>query len=147
MNKEAMIEKMKRDRFASELVGIEIDDVAPGWARTRLVIGPQHLNGVGIAQGGALFTLADYAFGVAGNCGDEEVVAIEVAMSFLKPCHPGSTVYAEAKELSRSKRLVSYDIPITNQDGVLIARFSGRGFIREPQPENKKTEHVSEHVA
>jgi len=120
------------DRFAVEVVGIEMVAVAPNYAKTKLTIEPRHFNGVNIAQGGVYFTLADYAFALASNNDTETVVAVEVGMSFLKPTKSG-TLYAEATLLSRSKSLVSYDIPITNEQGELVARFYGRGFVRQPR--------------
>lgn len=132
-DREKMIAKMQRDKFAHETLGAEIVDVRPGWAKTCLVIEEKHLNAVGIAQGGALFTLADYAFAIGSNCGDDEVVAIEVSMSFMKPCRLGTKIFAQAKEISRSRSLVSYDIPVTNENGELLAKFYGRGFVRIPK--------------
>ena len=51
------------DRFAAE-TGVELLDVREGCARARMLIEPRHLNGGGVCQGGALFTLADLAFAV-----------------------------------------------------------------------------------
>ncbi len=50
-------EFFKRDKFA-ELAGIELLEVSPGTAKARMTIGPQHLNGVDIVHGGAIFTLS-----------------------------------------------------------------------------------------
>ena len=120
------------DRFAVEVVGAETVIVAPNYAKTKLVIEPRHFNAVNLVQGGVYFTLADYAFALASNNETETVVAVEVGISFLKPTKSG-TLYAEATLLSRSKSLVSYDIPVTNEQGELVARFYGRGFVRQPQ--------------
>ena len=120
------------DRFATEVVGAESVSVAPNHAKVKLVIEPRHFNAVGIVQGGAYFTLADYAFALASNTDTETVVAIEVGMSYMKPTK-GGILYAEATLLARSKSLVSYDIPITNEQGELVARFYGRGFVRQPR--------------
>jgi Uncharacterized protein, possibly involved in aromatic compounds catabolism len=65
MEKE-MIEIIKNDQFA-KLVGLELVKVELGYAEVRMVITEKHLNGVGIVQGGALFTLADFAFAAAAN--------------------------------------------------------------------------------
>ena len=120
------------DRFATEVVGVEAVAVARNYAKAKLVVQPRHYNGVGIVQGGAYFTLADYAFALASNTDTETVVAIEVGMSYMKPTTSG-TLYAEATLLTRSKSLVSYEIPITNEQGELVARFYGRGFVRQPR--------------
>jgi acyl-CoA thioesterase len=130
---EQIIERFKADRFATEVTGIEIVDARPGYAKTKLVIQPKHFNAVGIVQGGVLFTLADFAFAVAGNAGVEETtVAIECNLSFLKPTTSG-ILYAEAIQTAKTKSLVSFEIPVTNENNELVARFYGRGFIRQPR--------------
>lgn len=125
-----MIEKFKRDRFAM-YVGIGILEVSPGYAKTSLEIQEHHYNGLDIVQGGVLFTLADFALAVASNTSEEETtVSIESSISFFKPGRSG-TIYAEAREMARSKRLISYDIPVTNDKGELLAKFYGRAFVRD----------------
>ena len=119
-----------RDHFAVGVVGIEAVAVAPNYAKTKLNVEPRHYNAVGIVQGGVYFTLADYAFALASNNETETVVAVEVSMSFLKPTTSGA-LHAEATLLARSKSLVAYDIPVTNEQGELVARFYGRGFVRQ----------------
>ncbi len=115
-----------------QVVGIEIVAAAPNYSKTMLKIEERHYNAVGIVQGGVYFTLADFAFAVASNNETETVVAIEINISYVKPVQSGM-LYAEAKLLTRSKSLVSYEIPITNEKGELGARFYGRGFVRQPR--------------
>lgn len=127
------IAKFQRDRFAV-LTGLEILEAAPGYAKVKLEIREELFNAVDIVQGGALFTLGDFAFAVAANTDANESltsVAIESSISFVKPAKSG-VLFAEAREIARSKSLVSYDVPITNEKGELIAKFYGRGFIRNP---------------
>lgn len=135
ISKEQLLERFQNDRFATEVTGIEIVDIAPGYAKVKLEVQPRLFNAVGIVQGGALFTLADFAFAVASNTQDDETtVSIESTMSFMKPTTSG-TLYAEAKLLSRSRSLQSFEVPITNEKGELVARFYGRGFVRRPKSE------------
>lgn len=129
---EKLFQKMQADRFATQTLGAVLLEVQPGYAKVQLVVEEKHLNAVGLAQGGALFTLADFTFAAAGNTGDDEVVAIETSMSFLKPVRLGSVVTATATEISRSKRLVSYDVILTNEKDEPVAKFYGRGYVREP---------------
>jgi len=53
-----------RDRFAAAN-GVRLLEAGPGLARACLRLRPSHLNGVDVVQGGAVFTLADFAFAVA----------------------------------------------------------------------------------
>jgi acyl-CoA thioesterase len=131
--KEQIIERFKADRYATEVTGIEIVDAKPGYAKTKLLIQPKHFNAVGIVQGGVVFTLADFAFAVASNTGVEEItVAIECHLAFMKPTTAG-TLFAEAAQISKTKSLVSYNIPVTNENGELVAQFYGRGFTKQPK--------------
>ena len=56
----------KNDKFA-ERANIELLSVSPGQARAKMTLHPHHLNGYGTVQGGAIFTLADFAFAAASN--------------------------------------------------------------------------------
>lgn len=120
------------DKYATEVTGIEIEAVGEGFARCGLTLDARHYNAEGGVMGGVLFTLADFAFAVASNLEDEVILGIETTMSYMKPSVSG-TLFAEATLLSRSKSLQSYDIPVTNEKGELVARFYGRGFVRKPQ--------------
>lgn len=124
---ERIREKFRADRFAV-LLGIEMIDFSPGYAKTQLKITDQHFNAVNIVQGGVLFTLADFTFAVAANCGETTEVGIETQMSFLKPARSG-TLFAEGREISRSRTLASYDVEVTDEKGALIAKFHGRSYI------------------
>ena len=54
------------DLFARH-TGIELRDVGPGWAKASMKIQPCHFNGARTVHGGAIFTLADFAFAAASN--------------------------------------------------------------------------------
>ena len=49
------------DKFA-KLAGAELIEVGEGYARAKMEVGDEHLNGGGVCQGGALFTLARISF-------------------------------------------------------------------------------------
>lgn len=130
-NRENLIAKMSLDRFAFDTVGIEILDITPKSVRTRLSVEERHLNGVGIAQGGALFTLADFTFAIASNIGEFDIVGIEANISYMKPARVGDVLVAESREIHRSKSLAGFEVMVTNQENAPIARFYGRGFVRD----------------
>ena len=65
---------------------------------------PQHLNGYRTVQGGAIFTLADFAFAAASNAHGTVAVAINVSINFLKAGTTG-TLQAEAREVARNPKL------------------------------------------
>lgn len=124
MNKEKLISFFKNDRYAS-LTGIEIMDISKGYCKAKLKIDPKkHLNAANVIQGGAIFTLADFAFAVASNSRGQLALAVNVNISFLKGVSEG-TIYATATELCNPKRIGAYDVIITTENDEIIARFNG----------------------
>lgn len=131
MNKNEIIERFKADKYAVGLTGIEIVDIQENYVKTKLTVEEKHMNALGTMQGGALFTLADFTFAVAINADQKDAaVAIECQISFLKPVS-GGVLYAESTIISRSRSLISCEITITNGDGAVVAKFHGRGFVRQ----------------
>ena len=113
----------KNDRFAAH-ANIELVSVSPGQARARMTLHPHHLNGYGTVQGGAIFTLADFAFAAASNSHGTVAVAINVSITFMKAGTTG-TLWAEARELSRNAKLGSYTVEVKDDAGDLVALFQG----------------------
>lgn len=111
------------DRFAA-LTGVEIIEAGEGCCKAMLVIEDKHLNAANVVQGGAIFTLADLAFGVAANSRGQLALAINVNISYLSGKSTG-TLYATATEVGDPKRLGAYDVMVTDEDGNLVARFNG----------------------
>ena len=113
----------KNDRFA-ERANIELVAVSPGQARAKMTLHPHHMNGYGTVQGGAIFTLADFAFAAASNSHGTVAVAINVSITFMKAGTTG-TLWAEARELSRNFKLGSYTVEVKDDAGELVALFQG----------------------
>ena len=131
MDRGKIIERFQADQYATKVTGIEIVEVRENYVKTKLVVEPKHMNALGIMQGGALFTLADFTFAVATNAEQENAtVAMECQISFFRPVTKG-ILYAESQLISRSRSLTSHDVTITNESGDVIAKFHGRGFIRQ----------------
>lgn len=113
----------QRDIFALKC-GIEIVDVSPGRAKVQMVVTPNHMNGVGIVHGGAIFTLADFAFAVASNSHGRLSVGINSSINFVKAADSG-ILTAEAWEESRNEKIACYSAKVTNEAGDTIATFQG----------------------
>jgi acyl-CoA thioesterase len=126
MDTAALREIFRQDRFAAH-VGIEILEGGNGRARARLAIQPHHLNGLGTVQGGALFTLADLVFAVAVNSHGMKATGLNASIQWIKPAREG-TLFAEAVEVSCSRRIATYSVRITDDQGALVATFQGTGY-------------------
>ena len=114
---------LETDRFA-KLLGIELLEIGEGRATARLEIKDEHLNTVDIAHGGAIFSLADFAFAAASNSHGNIAVGINANISFIKAAEKG-VLTAVANEISRNHKLATYSILVTNSEGELIASFQG----------------------
>ena len=116
----------KNDKFA-ERANIELLSVAPGEARAKMTLHPHHLNGYGTVQGGAIFTLADFAFAAACNSHGTVSVALNVSITFMKAATTG-TLWADAREVSKNFKVGSYAIEIKDDLGELVAQFQGLAY-------------------
>jgi acyl-CoA thioesterase len=114
------------DYFAEEL-GIKVLEAKDGYAKVCMKVGKIHLNALGFTHGGAIFSLADYAFAHACNFGDNVAVAVQVSINFLRPSGEGDTLVAEAKRVSDGKTTGLYEVRVLNGEK-LLALFSGLAF-------------------
>jgi acyl-CoA thioesterase len=120
---------MKGDRWAA-VAGARLAEAREGYARVTMRLRPDHLNGVGVVQGGAVFTLADFAFAVASNSHGTVAVALDVAITFARAARTGVLV-AEAREESVSRRVSVCNVRVTDAAGEVIALFRGTAFRKE----------------
>ena len=116
------------DQFA-KANHFELIEVAEGYAKTRMVVCPQHLNSVGTVHGGAYFSLADLAFGAASNTGGRIALGLSMTLTCIKAV-TGGTLVAEAREVARTYKTSTCEVRITDQDGELVAIFQGVAYIK-----------------
>ncbi|ACB75437.1 PaaI family thioesterase [Opitutus terrae] len=123
----------KGDQFARHC-GLELVSVAPGRAIARLAVQPHHLNAIGLVQGGAIFTLADFAFAAASNSHGTVAVGINVSITYQQAARSG-VLTAEAQEVARHPKLASYTVNVRDAAGQLVAIFQGLVYRKqEPTP-------------
>ena len=124
-------EFLQGDEFVKHC-GIELVSVAPGHAVARMAVQPRHFNAIGTVQGGAIFTLADYAFAAASNSHGTVAVGVNVGITYLKSVTSG-VLTADAREVSLNPKLASYTVNVTDAAGILVAIFQGLVY-RKNQP-------------
>ena len=118
-----------KDKFAQHL-GIEVLSCSEGHAKVKLVVQPHFLNGAGLVHGGILFSLADYAFALASNAGEDSGLAVNSSINFIKACAAGDELFAEAGLVSRSRKLGTYQIDVTNRSGEEVARVQSLAYFK-----------------
>jgi acyl-CoA thioesterase len=116
----------KQDQFAG-LAGIELLEAANGKAKAVLTLSAKHLNSHHAAHGGAIFTLADFAFAAASNAHGTVAVGINANITYMKAVRTGRLT-AEAREISRTPKLATYTVEVTDEAGDLVAIFQGLAY-------------------
>ena len=117
------------DIFATKTTGIVIDAVGEHYAKCSLVIEPRHLNAVGTVMGGAIFTLADFAFAVASNHAEMNTQSLTSQITYLSVAK-GTRLIAEANCVKSGRSTCFYNITVTDDTGRLVASISTTGFIK-----------------
>ncbi len=117
----------KTDRFAANN-GIQLSEVREGYAKAEMTVEECHLNGGGVCQGGAIFTLVDLAFAAVCNSHGLLTFGINNSICFLRSALLEDHLIAEATEVCNHHRLPYCDIKVHNQDGELIATATGQGY-------------------
>ena len=114
------------DRFAVEN-GMTIDQLGDGWSLCSMTIGEGHRNANGGVMGGAIFTLADFAFAAAANNRHRPTVGQQVSVNFLSGTR-GSRLFARAECVKDGKTTCVYNVTVTDDLGRAIAQFVGTGY-------------------
>src|SRR5688572_14237834 len=129
MSADALASRIAHSMLAAEGTGpawgIEIEEVREGYARVRMRLRADMLNGHGIAHGGMVFALADTAFAYACNSRNVRTVAAQANIVFLDAAREGETLIAEAQEQALVGRSGVYAVSVRTADGRPIAEFQG----------------------
>jgi acyl-CoA thioesterase len=130
-----VVEQLLHADLASQALGIELLDVAPGRVQIAMTVRRDMVNGYGMCHGGLVFAFADSAFAFACNSYGDPMVAAGASIEFLAPTPLGERVIATAAEVSRTSRHGIYDVAVTASTGVVLAQFRGRcSRLRGPAP-------------
>lgn len=111
-----------------EMLGIDLLEIEPGAATTRLTVAEALTNFYGMPHGGAVYSLADAAFAAASNSRGDTAVALEANISYLEAVDVGAVLTATAAETSATERTAEYEVVVTDDDGERVATFRGRAY-------------------
>ena len=122
--KDALMTWQKTNNPFWSLLGMELVAVKKGWAKIRLPFSEKLANGIGLAHGGAIFSPADSAVGMAlvGLLNKEETIStLEMKINFLKPVK-GGEIIAEAKIIHRGTMTAIGDVEVWDENENLVAK-------------------------
>lgn len=128
MTPELILKTMMDKDYFSQWMGLDVLDIREGFCRLKFTVKEEMLNGFGIVHGGIIFGAADSAFAFACNSHGRVSVALDVAISFLKPSRLGETLTVEANEIHTGYKTSFYDITITNEEDAIVSVFKGTAY-------------------
>ena len=115
-------------------LGISFRSGGPGRADVAMTVDARHLNFNGGGHGGAIFALADSAFGLASNSHGPIAAGIDAHITFQAAVRTGDTLIARAVETQRSRRIGVYRIDVVRAEGdgreTAISAFTGTVYIK-----------------
>lgn len=126
-----------RDRFATEN-GIVLDALDDTRAVASLTLGPRHRNAFGGVMGGAIFTLADFAFAALTNGPGRLTVAQQVSVNYLAAPR-GDRLVATARRRKDGRSSCVVVVDVADDTGRDVAQFVGLGFKMSPAPDTGRT--------
>jgi acyl-CoA thioesterase len=116
----------EKNRFAAH-AGVEVVELSPGAATCRMTVRDEHQNPFGTVNAGAIYTLAETAFGAAANAHGNVALAVNLSIAYLKPA-TGKELTATARELSAGGHMATYSVRVTDETGKLIADVQAMGY-------------------
>lgn len=120
---EEQIRLFNASEFA-RLLQMEILEASDGYAQVVMDCAGK-MNPGGVAHGGAVFSLADQAFGIAANCCGTHRVAVSVTIHYIAPAK--GRLVAEARRVSDNGACDTYRIMV-HEGERLVAEFTGIAF-------------------
>lgn len=124
-----------RDRFATETTGIKIISLDNHTSLCSLQLGGCHCNARGVAMGGVVYTMADFAAAIAANSEDIESgglhwVSLDSTIHYLTAAPMGVTLVAKTQAFRQGSRTALYQTIIENSDNGKCVAIVETTFIR-----------------
>jgi acyl-CoA thioesterase len=122
--KSAIEDWMKNRNPFWALLGIELMEIKKGWARVRLPIEKKLTNAIGLVHGGAIFSVADSAVGMALvglTQRDENISTLEMKINYMKPVK-GREIIAEAKIIHKGTQTAVGEVEVRDENNNFISR-------------------------
>ncbi|MDR7093963.1 methylmalonyl Co-A mutase-associated GTPase MeaB [Hydrogenophaga laconesensis] len=130
------------DNLAS-LLGIELVSASEGSTTLRMKVERKHINFNGRCHGGAVFALGDMALGLACNSYGQITTLVDGQLSISTAVEEGEWLLAHAFEVSRSRKIGSYQVKITRaRDGEHVAMLHGTVYVLKRSVDTKLDEDL-----
>ena len=132
------------DRYATKMTGAVIDEIGEHYAKCSMKITDNHKNAYGGIMGGAIYTLADFAFAIASNFESENLTVSLVGQASFMSMSKGSVLYGEARLIKDGRGHCFYEVVISDDLGKSIAVVSFTGAHIEGTGDRTKSTWINE---
>ena len=133
MNCDSLRDFLNNNDLFCRHCGIRLTRVAPGEAEAELDIVSSVMNSRNVVQGGAIMTLADFAFAGAANAMGHTTVSTALNLNFIRP-GSGKKLIAKARKVHHGRATCLYQVDVLNDEGKLVSSVSVSGFIVDEKP-------------
>jgi acyl-CoA thioesterase len=113
------------------LFGIKVLELRKGYSLVQMKTKKSYDNIFSITHGGAIFSLVDVAFGSAANSYGTVAVALNISINYMKYVLAGDTLTAEATEVSRGRKVATYNIIVRNSSNEIIASSQNVAYLKD----------------
>jgi len=102
-------------------IGVHIEEIREGYARSTLKVDAPLLNMIGSIHGGCLYTIADATCGSAAGSYGNKVTTVDSSFHFLRAGLDATMIICEANVIKAGKRLIVIEAKITDQNAILLS--------------------------
>ena len=120
-------EIFSKDLYATELSGAVIDEIGPDYALCSMKLTDKHHNAYGGIMGGAIYTLADFAFAVASNYEKEYATVSVVGQASFMSAPKGTVLFAKAELIKDGRSNCFYEVTVTDDIDTIVAVVTFNG--------------------
>jgi len=127
--RQAIHRAVKNEPLAKTL-GMKLVLLEAGYSLVEMTYEPSIMDNIYCrAHGGAIFALIDEAFETASQSGGSIAVALNVNVGYIASPESYDRLRAEAREVSRSRKIANYEIKVTDQNDRLIATCQAVAYL------------------
>ena len=108
----------EQDHFVKD-IGISIEHISEGFARVRMDLNERHLNANNYVNGGALYTLADFAGVCAASSYGYRITTITGSVNYLRAVSENDKIYGIGRVSKYGRKIIDIDVQIVDEEGTL----------------------------
>jgi acyl-CoA thioesterase len=121
----SQLKVLANEQPISKFLGINVLELAAGYAKVSVKMRPEFLNFNGNIFGGIITAVADEAFALCVSGVAHPSVATHLSVYFLSRVGPDDELTAEGRVVKKGRRVGFAEMIVTNQNGIITAKVTG----------------------